>query len=450
MMSCFYMVWVRPFLAKRQTAWLCGAVYGVVMVILIYIPIEMTSTVAYGTGTAAAFLVMCMVDGENIGQKFFLAITFFCFRGQSIMVEVCVSNELYLLFYEVSKYARDKDAFWFGVYVVQCVIELLLTFLFMYAAIRLMLWVCGRKRKYMKGRELLILLVPSVSGAFAYEVIQYYNRVYMRDSGKSVYDIYGYHDWLLLLYSIVCFLSIFVMTYVFCRWKDEQERDRQQEVFSSQMQDLENHITEVERLYRDMRSLRHDMGNHLTTLEQLYVQGAYEEAKEYARSLQEEVQDAALDVVSGNPVTDVILSGRKKEAEEKGLAFLCDFHYPSGATLNVFDISIILNNALANAIEAAEREGGQEPCISVRSYRRKNMYIIEVANSYTGELAIDEASGLPVTSKPGSGHGFGLVSIRHAARKYLGDIEIGKETCAGRERCVLRVMLQIMEACCGE
>lgn len=441
MMSYFYTVWVRPFLEKRWTAWLCGASYGVVMVIMHYIPIEMTSTVAYGTGTAAAFLVMCMADRGNTGQKFFLAITFFCFRAQSVMIGTCVSNELYLLFNAAAKYVRDRDVFWFGTYIVQCVIEILLMFLFMCVAIRLMLWVCDRKRKYMKGRELLILLVPSVSGAFAYEVIQHYNEVYMQNLGNSIYDIYGYHDLLLLLYSMVCFMSIFVMTYVFCRWKDEQEQDKQREVFSSQMQDLESHITEVERLYRDMRGLRHDMGNHLMTLEQLYVQGAYEEAGEYARSLQDEVQDRALDVASGNPVTDVILSGRKKEAEEKGIAFGCDFHYPLGAALNAFDVSIILNNALSNAIDAAEQE--RQPCISVCSYRRKNMYIIEVANSYTGEFTMDEARGLPVTSKSGSGHGFGLASIRHAAHKYLGDIEIGKEIYEGKEQCVLRVMLQI-------
>lgn len=38
--------------------------------------------------------------------------------------------------------------------------------------------------------------------------------------------------------------------------KNEQEEDKQREIFSRQMQDLESHIAEVERLYRDMRSLR--------------------------------------------------------------------------------------------------------------------------------------------------------------------------------------------------
>ena len=133
----------------------------------------------------------------------------------------------------------------------------------------------------MKGRELLILLVPSVSGVFTYEVLKHYEKIYERDSGKYVLDIYGYHDWLMLLYSVICFMTIFVMTYVFRQWQNEREEDKQREVFSRQVQDLESHIGEVERLYRDMRSLRHDMGNHLMTLEQLYGAGAYEQAEKY-------------------------------------------------------------------------------------------------------------------------------------------------------------------------
>ncbi len=71
------------------------------------------------------------------------------------------------------------------------------------------------------------------------------------------------------------------------------------------------------------------------------------------------------------------------------------------------------------------------------------MYIIEVTNSYKGIIKTDTESGLPKTLKTDEGHGFGLASIRHVARKYLGDIEICKEIYEGEERCVLRVMLQM-------
>lgn len=461
-MSFCYMVWIRPFLVRRRTTWLCGVTYMAAMEILINIPVSMTNTVLYGLGVVSVFLVMCLLERENIGQKFFLAVTFFCLQWQSLLIESSVANELYLLFVKMGEHLQgpisDENIFWFGSYLVQSIRDLILTFLLLYGSGRLVLWAYGRKREDMKGRELLILLVPSVSGVFAYEVIRYYNKIYERDSGKDVLDIYGYHDWLMVLYSVICFITIFVMAYVYRQWKNDQEEEKQREVFSRQMQDLESHIAEVERIYRDMRSLRHDMGNHLIMLNRLYDTGEYEEAGKYAGMLKREIQGASLDTASGNPVTDIILSGRKKEMEEKGIAFEYDFHYPRNETVNVFDVSIILNNALTNAIEAVERERMPDrnsdhaqhginainmPLVSLSSHCMKNMYIIEVTNSYAGELEIDAANGLPCTSKSGEGHGFGLANIRRAARKYYGDIEIGKEVHGGEECCVLRVMMQL-------
>ena len=280
-------------------------------------------------------------------------------------------------------------------------------------------------------------------------MIRYYSYIYERDTGgKSFFDLFGSHDLILLLFTLLSFAAILVTTYVFRQWKNQQEEDIQREIFSAQITDLQNHISEVERLYRDLRSLRHDMGNHLMTLEQLYDSGEYEAAEQYAETLRKEIQNASGDIASGNPVTDVILSSKKKEMEEKGIIFSCDFHYPMTESVNSFDISIILNNALSNAIEAIEREKSDSDRIahiSLSSNCRKNMYIIEVTNSFTGTLETDPISGLPRSSKSEEGHGFGLVGIRHVARKYLGDIEISKEICEGEERCVLRVMLQITE-----
>lgn len=89
------------------------------------------------------------------------------------------------------------------------------------------------------------------------------------------------------------------------------------------------------------------------------------------------------------------------------------------------------------------RNYGNMACVSLISGLVKNMYMIEVRNNYRGELRLDASSGLPLTSKSADGHGFGLANIRHVARKYYGDMEIGKELCEGREYCVLRVMLQL-------
>ena len=330
-----------------------------------------------------------------------------------------------------------------------------------YGAVWCMLRVYGNRREHMNNKEFVLLIMPAVLTVGSQGLIRYYLDVYWEHTGWNIYDNYDGYDFYMMFYVLLCCGTILATAYVYRQWKNEQEEDKQREVLSRQMADMENHIAQVERLYRDMRSLRHDMGNHLMTLERLYSTGEYETAQQYAKTLHEEMQEASADVNSGNPVTDVILSDRKKEMEEKGIAFDCDFHYPQDENVNAFDISIILNNALSNAIEAVERErflnmqaqidssdnNGNDmhvtSYISLLSRRTKNVFIIEVANDYNAELIIDMESGLPVTSKSGDGHGFGLANIRRVAGKYLGDIEIGKEVYAGRQCCVLRVMLQL-------
>lgn len=440
--SC--VIWTRPFLDRRAKAWLIGSAYAITMFVLNFMPWFIAPMLAYITGALVVFFVMYLADRKYIAQKLFLAITFFCLRWQAPRIIVYIFNEVDAIAHRI--FPLENPVFWFRYSLVTGVIYDILVSFSLYGAVKSILWSYGRGREYMDSKEFLLLSIPSLSGAVSYGVIRYYDYIYERDTGKSVYELYGSHDLIMSLFTLLSFIVILVTTYVFRQWKTQQKEKRQREIFSAQMTDLQSHINEVERLYRDLRGLRHDMGNHLMTLEQLYGSGEYETAEQYAGILRKEIQSVSGDIASGNPVTDVILSSRKKEMEEKGITFVCDFHYPMTESVNSFDVSIILNNALSNAIEAAERESAdsnQTTHISLSSYRRKNMYIIEVSNSYTGNLETDPTTKLPRSSKTEEGHGFGLTSILHVARKYLGDIEIGKEICEGEERCVLRVMLQI-------
>lgn len=439
---------IKPFLAgesssrlQKSGARLVAVTYACIMLCLHFMPYYINVMVAYGIGISGAFFVMCLLDPVCIRQKLFLAVTFFSLRWQTWRVIGHVGLVWTPLY--IRLFADKDETFWFWLFIVECVRDALAGFFLMYGGAQLLLKAYGSKQENMTGRELLILLIPSLSGICAYAMILFYYNAYTSVLEQATLSVKIGYEILILLYAIICYATNLVIIWVFRQWKNENEEDKRREIFSRQMQDLESHITETERLYKDMRTLRHDMGNHLMTLKHLYAKGESEAAEAYAEALQEQIQVSPSGITSGNPVTDVILSDRKKEMEEKGIAFTSDFHYPADSQINAFDISIILNNGLSNAIEAIERNNPPVRHISLSSCRVKNMYVIEIANSYTGKLEMDEQSGLPITTKSGEGHGFGLSSIRHAARKYLGDIEIGKEVQEQEERCVLRVMLQI-------
>lgn len=174
---------------------------------------------------------------------------------------------------------------------------------------------------------------------------------------------------------------------------------------------------------RERGSIKHDMANHILILERLYEENKTAEAKIYSQELKTELAQITCEMKSGNPVTDVILHEFQKEAEKKEISFYTQFYYPVDSNLNVFDVSVILNNALQNAVENTDQAKGQQ--ISIVSYRRNNAYIINIHNDFSGNLKWNIENEIPATWKENtSGHGYGLLNIRRVAQKYSGDIDI--------------------------
>lgn len=417
---CYYVL-IEQFMRGIKHLWLVAVAYFITMGVLYYIPPVIDNFLAYALGTAAGFLTMYLLERRNTGQKIFLSVTFFSLRWLSATIVRCILEQI------SSMTGRSSD--WrilLGYYAGECIAELLLFFLFLIVSVKIISKVYTYKREIMTGRELALLLVPSLCVAFGYAMQSYYLAMIEEYTGESPFRFYYSHGLLNLFYYGISFATILITIVLFQGIKQKQRDEQQTRLIFSQVKDMKKHISEVEKLYCDIRRLKHDMGNHIITLESLWGKKQYEEAGDYVAHLKESFHDSADKIKSGNPVTDVILLEKSMKAEEKGISFACDFHYPEGAGIDAFDISIILNNALDNAIEAAGQ--CKEPWISIISYRRKNACMIEVRNSLQEMRVLDEESGLPVTTKnDGEGHGFGLLAVRRTAQKYCGDIDIKQD-----------------------
>lgn len=407
----------RPFLLNRKKAFWIGIAYSVTMIILYFIPTVFDSFVAYGIGLCVAFFVMCRVDRRNYRQKIFIAVTFGILRWLIVSTSFIFYNAFYWWILDREELAVHP---WRNlvVFLLLCILDCVLEYTFMMLVIRSIQKVYFYKSQEMSVKELVILLMPSVAGITQYWLMRYYSGIGIEISEK----IFRLYDGLVAAHHIILVLVIVVVIWLFQNIRTRQEEKLRDELFSAQIDSMKQHIEQVETLYQNIRGIRHDMTNHILTLEKLCAGDSPEEARAYAADLKNELSEAAGEIGSGNPVTDVILQERKDEAEKKNISFSSDFHYPVGTVLNVFDVSVILHNALQNAIEHAARE--KEGCVSIRSYRSGNAYMIEICNSFTGDLQWDEESGLPLTSKESDGHGYGLTNIRKAAGKYFGDIDI--------------------------
>lgn len=419
---CYYYL-AKQFLKEVKLVWLVGVVYFLSMTVLYYISFwEISNFSAYAFGVISGFIVMCLLERKKVAMKIFLSVTFFSLRWLSMAMEGCIDKMLYRYACHIIE-SGDNWKIELNAFIVESTIELLFSFAFLFCAIWMIQNAYEYKKEGLTKKELAVLLVPSLSGVLDYEVMQYYNHVYERDAGKSILDIYGPYDWLCFFNYLFSFAAILVIIVIFQKIKKQQEEEKRNEILSGQLESMKRHIGEIESLYCDMRSLKHDMGNHVMTLENLYGKKEYKEAEKYVAQLKRQLKEAVPEIKSGNPVTDVILTERQKEAKAMGIHYICDFHYPEGTNINAFDISIILNNAVANAIEGAT--GCDNSYIYITSYRKKNAYMIEIKNSFQGEIILNGERGMPETSKKDKKkHGFGIENIRKVAQKYFGDIDI--------------------------
>ena len=425
---------VCPYIKKKKGAVAVSIVYITIMLVLYMIPPQIDNFSAYLIGVIAAFLAMYVEDRRNIYQKIFLAITFFSIRWLTVAMAGRLDDLVTkaLVFRNMS---AEKVWLQYGLYVGTRVLDIVLCIAFIAVAIGLINKAYIYKKDEMSVKEMVMLIIPSLVGVTGYGILQYYLMIYERDTGKNLIDTYGFYGALSFLHYLISIVAILVVIVMFQNWKEMQEEQRGQELVLNQISDMKKHIEEVEKLYRDIRSMRHDMGNHIQTLEHLVAHNNMDDATEYLEHLKNEWDEVSPEIKTGSPVIDVILMEKLREAKERQIRFLSDFHYPHNTKLNAFDLSVIMNNALNNCMENVS---GDDPYISISSFRKNSIFMITIKNSFVGQLNFGD-SDLPETTKSGREHGIGLNNIRRVARMYMGDISLEQ----GNEEVILSIMMQV-------
>ncbi|MBD5548701.1 MAG: sensor histidine kinase, partial [Lachnospiraceae bacterium] len=156
--------------------------------------------------------------------------------------------------------------------------------------------------------------------------------------------------------------------------------------------------------------------------------GEYGEIEEYVQRMDETMQELEYKYVTGNAVTDVIINDKWRRAKKAGIQFDADFRY--SGEIPVFDLGIILNNLLDNAIEACEKLEPGKGFIRLTLKRKKQFLLLNVENSFDGAVPIRKGSPLPATTKQSilpdivTEHGIGLENVRDMAERYFGGVNI--------------------------
>lgn len=415
---------LKPFFLKGKKVYWIGITYFLILTILKIVPWEMEPSFVNLIGATGAFCVGCMLDKRNIEQKIFLIVTFYLLNWIAYGFTQIPASLLHKL--TLNFPGMEHEIVQFGMFVLIQTVRILLLFFILRGITKIVHQFYTCKQEGLHKRELLFMLFPLISIAAGQQSFSYFSNIYVKDTAQYIWNLHEGYWWIQTFYQLGSMGVIFGIIIIYSKIKESQRQERENAVYTEQFENGKRHLEQVEDLYKDIRRLKHDMTNHIMTLEKLYGAEQRAEAQEYISELKRSLIDSTKEMQSGNPVTDVILSERMKEAEKKNVKFICDFHYPASPNINVFDISIILNNGIENAMEAVSKELTR--CISVRSYQRNNAYMIEIYNSFSGKLEWNKEHGLPDSTKDNvREHGYGLLNIKRAAQKYQGDLDIVQE-----------------------
>lgn len=296
-----------------------------------------------------------------------------------------------------------------------------------------------REKDYAIQRtELVSILTPAVVSLLLCALLRTILFTVEENAVEAVYDKYPL---LLVLFPAILLLSLLSILYGVKLFQDTVYLNRERGnriVLEKQIGSMQEHMTEIERVYSGIRSMKHDMKNTLSIVLRLAAEkgeSENEELQAYLSELNRTFDSLDFRFKTGNSVIDTLLNMKYHEAlrivpdlqmDVKKLLLPCDL------VIQSYDIGIILGNALDNAIEACRKLKEKEPeaktFIRLSSFRKEKLLIFKIENSFDGTLKRKRQTGLPETDKADKKvHGIGLANIKNTAEKYQGtmDFKIG-------------------------
>lgn len=388
----------------------------------------------------ALFLVTVLFYEGKKGFLSFVTVTyaavseigvFFAYSASFLgtwMFALCERGYGHGWFQSVEGYVRALE-------IVAVLLQLLMDLVLMacmYLALSCIVKTYRRKDYLLHRTELIFLLLPGGTGLLFCMLLRAIMVTVEGQQPLFLYDRYPLLTGIVPLLLVLCLLSMVYSVKLFQDMISLYEEQKRLVILEKQVDSLEEHIRELERVYAGMRAMKHDMKNQLAVAAELVRQGKEgQELQAYLAELNHTLSGLDFPWRTGSAVVDTLLAMKLHEGQERvpGLRFEAErLLIPEKLQIQAMDLSVILGNALDNAIEACEalraRQPEAEAFIRAAAMRRGRFFLLEIENSFAGDLSYRDGEGFPGTTKADrAAHGIGLHSIRTTALKYHGGMD---------------------------
>ena len=441
----FFGRFAEPKLCRlRNTQWIVGIVWILIRIVkgALFRETDSVTLIVELLFTIVSLFAFCVVWYKgNMPLKIFLAIQFIALRelafwaGYSFLY---IGNELIdMLARRMSSNMVSAEYLLVAVDVLVCISVVLVEAIegvLLFVSIRRIVKSYHCREKGWMDKEVVFYLLPAVAGVLVAVLVRL--LIFAVTEGVPVL-LYERHPTLYLIIPMIALVLLGVIVFSFRIYQNMaalQEERAEKIILENQITQMQSSMVEMEHLYDEIRSVKHDMKNHMAVLQNLIQKrysGEDEKIRQYFEGMYQSVEQLDSRVHTGNAVSDAVVGSKFRYAAKKVNGIKLDakgFMLSDAVTIKAYDMGIILNNGLDNAIEACmrmrEKQPEAEAYITLRSFKAKNMYFIEIENSFDGVALFHKDSGLPISTKEDKKvHGIGLKNIRKCAVKYGGDMD---------------------------
>ena len=423
----FLVLWTAAFREKKSKR------DGVTAVLFILANIGIgflpcTAWVRYGVSALAIMGYGGIRYKKQIGKAVFVMLAFYNLHCLGYLMASSIYEKVMSVMMKSIDFLQDS----YLQEVNQCMAVGVFCLTFSYsvllATMTLILYRLMKDVTIMAWQDVILLSILNLVGSMITKIIVGLLTVKIDDELFILFDEKPDLLWKMPLVAVLIFAGESVLIYFWQRYRILLSERQKHFVEEQQVKAMKKRLEEAENFYGSIRKVRHEMKNHMANIKGLAGAGEYGEIEDYVRRMDETMQELEYKYVTGNAVTDVIINDKWRRAEKAGIRFDADFRY--GGEIPVFDMGIILNNLLDNAIEACEKLEIGKGFVRLSLKRKKQFLILCVENSFDGAVPISKCSPLPPTTKqsilPGiiTEHGIGLENVRDVAERYFGGVNI--------------------------
>ena len=229
-------------------------------------------------------------------------------------------------------------------------------------------------------------------------------------------------DYMTAIYLCVEMFENFYIFQVLSELEVREQTKGKLEVMHRRNQEVEQYYQKLTSNLRNITELKEE---YETKLKRIYQ----EFGLEYIPEVHAEQENDAGDIHI-NSVAENILQKKKEELEKEGIDYRFEFTVPQEFSMDIMELSSLLNNLLDNAQEAVREYRKCAGCenrgfISLQTRVSDGYLILETENSRLDGRKLEMRDDRTyLSSKEEKGHGYGLQIIRKIAEKYQGSMEL--------------------------